>query len=177
MSDLEDRGFLRDNWYLIMGLAAVVAGIVYFALANGADGPAPADATNEARVTREPEYATAARPGADDKALEIIREYEAELAEAPDEERRPQLLEAAGNLYKQKLGDYEAAAKKYQVLIIEHPDWEGIRRVYPQLEVAFRELEDEEGLIWLYRHMMEQLPPETQDYQYAEQQLRQMGKR
>lgn len=88
--------------------------------------------------------------------------------ESPD---APGLLNAMGNLHMQRLMDYRSAAEAYQRLLLEYPQWEGNYHVFPQLEVCYEQLRDDEGLRWLWAQMMERFPPESDLHKYGAQQL------
>ncbi|MBI2433311.1 MAG: hypothetical protein HYV26_10605, partial [Candidatus Hydrogenedentes bacterium] len=111
------------------------------------------------------------RPTAEDRTRAAIDSHQAAIDADPNSPDTPALLNAMGNLYRQKLRDYQSAAEAYQRIIIDYPTWDGAYGVYPQLEVCYEQLLDHEGLIWLYETMMKRFPAEAQEYKYAQQQL------
>lgn len=76
-----------------------------------------------------------------------------------------------GNLYRQKLGDYENAIHCYERIILDFPESTGRREAFLQLEACYLKQEDRTGLRWVYDKMVEEFPEESQEYKYATQQL------
>lgn len=106
-----------------------------------------------------------------EQTRDLLSEYEAAIESDPQSEEAPALLNASGNLYKQKFGDYAKAAQQYERLLAAYPDWEGVARVYPELATCYERLGDEQKLRALYREMMERFPPETPEHQWAKDSL------
>jgi hypothetical protein len=59
----------------------------------------------------------------------------------------------------------------YELILIDYPEWEMARKVYPQLATCYQRLNDTAGERGVYRRMMEKLPPDSQEYLYAQSQL------
>ena len=112
-----------------------------------------------------------ARASSAEQTQDLLAEYEETIAADPDSEEAPALLNASGNLYKQKFGDYAKAAQQYERLLASYPDWEGIARVYPELATCYDQLGDDQKLRALYREMMDRFPPETPEHQWAKDSL------
>ena len=79
----------------------------------------------------------------------------------------PGYLLAMGNLYRQKLLDYEEAARCYSLLIHDYPDWEGVPHAYVQLATCYERLNKIQERDWLLEQMMQKLPEDSQEYLYA----------
>lgn len=173
MSEPASGGMIRQNWHLLLVLAALVAGLGGY-IAFGGGEAETVEAVPASAVPAVAENAPAPLPlraaGAED-ARRLIADYEAKLSENPQQPDAPALLFAAGNLYKQKLMDYAAAAEKYHLLLIEHPEWPQTKQVYPLLDVCYEQLGDREGKRWLYNLILEREPEDSQEFIYATQQL------
>lgn len=103
-----------------------------------------------------------------DKLIEL---YTRRLEKSPPPEEVPALLTALGNLYKDRKQDCTSAVQYYERVVIEYPDWEGTKSVYPLLGMCYEELNDSRGKIWLYQEMMRRFPPDSQEYIYAKTEL------
>ncbi len=100
-----------------------------------------------------------------------IREYEARLADAPEAREAPALRFALGNLQAQKHKNYAEAARQYELLLFDYPDWPNISQVYSQLERCYEKMGDLSSQELLYKEMMERFPRDSREYQYARSQL------
>lgn len=100
-----------------------------------------------------------------------INYYKAFLEKNPNHPDTPAILSALGNLYLSKKVDYETAASYFERIIIEYPDWEGAKGLYSLLSLCYDQLNDSHSKIWLYQEMMKRFPPESQEYQFAKQEL------
>jgi len=107
----------------------------------------------------------------EEETREVIASHRERMEAAPDSEEAPALLNAMGNLYRQRLGDYDAAIQCYEDLLAQYPDWPGIRAAYLNLATAYREQGNLDYLNWTWRRMMEKFPEDSAEYQYAQQQL------
>jgi len=170
------KSALAEVWYLVVVLV-VIALVVVYKLATGGEA-APVGKTAGAAASRgvsAPDIPVAAkqtpRMSEEEKARTMIAGYQKRLAEDARGKDVPALLLAMGNLYKQKLRDFKEAARNYELLINEYPEWENIVAVYPQLMSCYELLNDQESLRWLYREMMEKFPPESNEYKYAQVKL------
>lgn len=97
----------------------------------------------------------------------IIAEHVASLEGDLEPDASAARLSALGNLYKQKKQDYQTAARYFEELIQNYPDWPGIRGVYHQLMSCYEQLNDQPSLRLLYRKMVEVFPEDSNEYQYA----------
>lgn len=102
---------------------------------------------------------------------QVIESYRERIEADPNDEERPALYQAMGNLYRQKLLDYEKAAWSYQQIILEHPDWNGIPRIYVNLATCYEKMDDYENTRRIYMEMMRVLPDDSQEYLYAKEKL------
>ena len=97
--------------------------------------------------------------------------YKTFLEKHPNYPDTPAVLTAIGNLYMNKKMDYRTAASYFERVIIEYPKWDGIKSVYTLLSMCYEELNDHQGKIWLYQKILEEFPPDSQEYQFAKEQL------
>lgn len=174
MSGSTLKSALTEVWYLVVILCAISLVVVY-KLATGGEPAADSGNATAAR-TRAVQHAKidarqVPRQNEQEKAREVIAEYRQRFEVNHDAEEAPALLEAMGNLNKQKLQDFKEAARNYELLIHDYPKWNGITKVYPQLMACYQQLKDEDGLRWLYKKMMEEFPPESNEYKYAQAKL------
>ena len=172
------KSTLREVWYLVALLAAVMAAALYVFLTQtpafrGEEllvSPAATEAKGQDETAATPEP-RALRPTEQDKAREVIAAHQERLDEDPKDPDAPALLNAMANLSRQKLEDYKEAAQYYELLIADYPDWEGIAKVYPQLATCYERLGDVKSMQDVYRRMMQKFPPDSQEYLYAESEL------
>ena len=173
-------GWLKRNWPLPLLVAGVVLAIIAGRWGpTVTEAPVPGvsgtqDATQDA-LEREFERATklqAERPKADPKTTdETLQEHEDALEHDPPPDEAAARLSALGNLYKQKKQDYAKAARYFEEVIQNYPDWPGIKGVYQQLMTCYSRLDDQTNLRILYRKMMDVFPEESNEYQYAKDAL------
>ncbi|MCX5771250.1 MAG: hypothetical protein NTZ09_13420 [Candidatus Hydrogenedentes bacterium] len=170
------KSALAEVWYLVVVLV-VISLVVVYKLAT-AGGAAPVGERAGAAVSNgvaAPNMAVAPVPAPrlseEDKAKATIADYQKRFSEDARGKDAPAFLLAMGNLNKQKLRDFKEAARNYELLINDYPDWEGIAGVYPQLMSCYEQLNDQESLRWLYKQMMEKFPPESNEYEYAQTKL------
>jgi tetratricopeptide (TPR) repeat protein len=169
---------LRKNWYLIAALVVIAAfAVVKLLTSPGGDTSPPPDVTaNENQAVPSTQESLEAlqkvtQPDEQAKARTQIQEYQRKIDANPQGEETPAYLMAMGNLYLQKLGDYEKAKTPYEHIILEFPDSEERRQAFLQLEACYRTQKDRTGLKWLYEKMLEAFPEDSQEYQYAQKQL------
>ena len=171
--------WLKNNWYFPLLFAGIVLAVLIgkYAPSLAEDGvPEAAVATRDsAQDTLRAEFDRAksksdARNEAEapERTTDvIIAEHLEKLDAEPAPDEAAGLLAALGNLHSQKKQDYETAARYYEQLIENYPDWPGVKGVYHQLINCYTRLEDQERLRILYRKMVEVFPEESNEYQYA----------
>jgi len=91
-----------------------------------------------------------------------------ELEASPDPVESATLLNALGNLHKQKKRDNATAARYFEQVIERYPEWPGINATFHQLISCYTQLEDQESLRLLYRKMVTLFPEESKEYEYAQ---------
>lgn len=172
------KSAVRDNWYFLVIIGLLLAAAAYKSFVS-AEAPQE-DAFRAAPVVASQASGSSAplpkkrrppRPTAQEKAQTIIGEHQERLDEDPDSEEAPALLKAMGNLARQKLRDYEQAVDYYEQILDKYPDWEGTRQVYAQLALCYERMGDQEGAAATYVEMMEELPEDSDEYQFAKMQL------
>lgn len=170
-------------WLLLLTLAGVLivvaaAGALFF----GEDTPAPVKPRitikpNQGAMTQQEmqEKMEVARstpaPDPADEARRTIEQHRARIDAEPNAPERPALLQAMGNLYGQKLMDYENAAWCYEQIILNYPKWEGTPMIYGSLATCYEKTGDQENATRVYMEMMRVLPETTQEYLYAKDKL------
>lgn len=176
--------WMKKNWPLPLLLAGVAVTV-----AVGKWGPTLAEddaagantaTVNPAQRTLQKEFDRAARTqteleekGAGEARTtdDIIAEHTAALEGDLAPDQAAARLSALGNLYKQKKQDYATAARYFEELIQDYPEWPGIRGAYHQLMTCYTRLDDQPSLRLLYRKMVEVFPEESNEYQYAKDAL------
>ncbi len=104
-----------------------------------------------------------------DEARNTIEEYTRQIEAEPDNPDTPARLMAMGNLYKQKLLDFEQAAVQYRELTARFPDYPQVGLAYIELADCLEKLNDWRSAQLVYREMMEHFPPDSQEYLFAQQ--------
>lgn len=102
---------------------------------------------------------------------QLIEYYQTQLQQNPQAPEVPAYLSAIGNLYKQRKMDCASAIPYYEKIIIDYPDWEGIRSIYPELAMCYDSVNDYRGKIWIHNEIMRRFPPDSQEYIYAKNAL------
>jgi tetratricopeptide (TPR) repeat protein len=166
---------IKENGLLLLGFAVCLALAGFLFLTGGEDvtdvepDPRAIDARDGLKPT--PTAPPNLHEAVATEAQEVITAYEEQIASEPDHPDTAARLFAAGNMYLTKLGAYKEAGAKYEAIIQNYPEWEGLRTVFPQLEVCFQQEEDLEALDWLYKQMMDLMPPDSQEYLYGKTML------
>ena len=165
---------LLRNWHWA-ALCAVFLGVGLFPVimertdeAAGQGYAGSAEARSSAGRQLEP---TPTRATAEERALSLIERHEAALANNPDGPDAPALLSAIGNVYFQRLNDYKRAAEAYETILMDYRDWPQIRTVFPQLRICYKQLDDWDGVEWVYQQMMDIFPEDSEEHLYARTQL------
>ncbi|HOV32222.1 MAG TPA: hypothetical protein PLX23_02515 [Candidatus Hydrogenedens sp.] len=102
---------------------------------------------------------------------QLIEYYRTQLQQNPQAPETPAYLSAIGNLYKQRKMDCANAIPYYERIIIDYPDWEGVRSIYPELAMCYESVNDYRGKIWIHNEIMRRFPPDSQEYIYAKNAL------
>lgn len=102
---------------------------------------------------------------------QLIEYYRSQLETNPDNPDTPAYLFAMGNLYKLKKMDCASAIPYYERIVIEFPNWEGIKSVFPELASCYEAVNDAHGKIWVYEEMMKRFPEDSQEYLFAKKAL------
>lgn len=174
MSEPNQSSFVRNNWHLLLVFVAVVAAIPIVAMRERTQEAAPETSTGDmALATGETMRIVPLEPRetSRDAAAAIIESHRRQLEANPKSDDAPALLVGMGNLYRQKLSDYEQAAACFERLLDEYPDSINIREAYLQLVICYERLGDEENRRRILRRMMNDFPPESEEYLYAAQEL------
>ena len=163
---------LRRNWIL----AAVI--VVCFAVplvrlgrspdqddAPRADSATATDAEPAAVESAAPPLSAERRR---EEALAQIEAHRQAVDRDPESEDAAVRLHAMGNLYRQKLVDYEQAAQCYEQLLAYHPDSAYKRATYVQLLTCYDRLGDSTNRDRISRRIMDEFPEDSQEYEFAE---------
>lgn len=169
---------LRRNWYLVgFCLLCMVTGSV---AALRSCSHAPASLAVSAKEASPSEHLLRraldsppppARVSEQESARATIAKYREKVDANPNSAEIPALLSAMGNLYLQRLQDYDEAAQCYVRIVLDFPDWEGAYAIYPQLITCYERKGDQNNINWLCQLMMKRFPEDSQEYQFAKDQL------
>ena len=179
MTEIRARDALRRYWPVALAVLAVGIGIAVPLLdGDGEGGSEVAGASRRAPLVPEevppgelPERGNPPRKSPEEQTREIIAAHREKVEQAPESEDAPVLLLAMGNLYRQKLLDYENAAQCYIWLIGDYPDAPNITSAYINLGVCYEQLGQQDKANRLYREMSEKFPEDTVEHQFAQQKL------
>jgi tetratricopeptide (TPR) repeat protein len=179
---LAEESRKRRNQLLLFLFAVCVIVGIYLTLGPDTTGPAPGGGAETASggigsisiegvpaeelLKQQEERKTPA-----EETRAILAEYQEKIEAEPDSADAPALLNASGNLYKQKFRDFAKAAEQYEMLLAQYPEYEAIARVYPELATCYEQLGETGKLQGLYREMMDRFPPETAEHQWAADKL------
>lgn len=109
-------------------------------------------------------------PQAPDKRAQteaVIASHQAAFDAAPDAPDAPAYLRAIGNLQMQRLGDYEAAARNYELIVENYADWEQAHTVYGELITCYEMLDDTTSINRVCELMLERFPENSEAYLFA----------
>ncbi len=182
MNQADVGRWLKRNWLIVSLLVAIAAALSW--RPNGPDTeavePAPASAPIETTETNAPPPQDVLQKQLDDTLLQQekqrqlrhdaksqIDEHLAVLDTGITRDEYATRMCALGNLYQQRILDFETAATYYEVLLDNYSDWSGINGVYFQLIACYTQLEDFPSLRLLYRRMLEFFPEDSIEYKYA----------
>lgn len=181
MKDHRALGWLKSNRFL--PLLLVAAGVVPALSGCGpaeetaGGGAGETTAASQDALRSEFEQAKARNtapetaPREEKTTDEVIAEHTAALEGDLEPDAAAARLSALGNLHRQKKQDYTTAARYYEEIIQNYPEWPGIKGVYHQLMTCYTQLDDQASLRLLYRKMVEVFPPESNEYQFAKDAL------
>ncbi len=173
----DKASFIKQNWYLLV-LSVVFLGVGIY----GFVGPDKETAeANTPRLTTpaalDPRLAVVSsrtprkRLTKEEKVLKTIESHDAKIKENPESKEAPAYLCAKGNLYRQKLGNFEEAIQCYESLLLDYPNWEGKRRVLLHLATCYNRIGNVKNEEWAYQELMKMFPAESAEYQFAKAQL------
>ena len=100
------------------------------------------------------------------EVMDTIESHRVRLEEAPDAPEAPVLLEAMGNLYTLRLGDWQMAVHCYEDLLLRYPEYNK-GRVYVGLATAYGKAGNMEMEEQVYSEMMREFPAGSTEYQLA----------
>lgn len=172
-SDSAIGSLVRQNWALLVAIGVLLGGAGFVYTMENAKTLEPS-ANVAAFVQHDPTKGVApiapmhaVRKTTQQLALEQIAEHEAKIEANPDDEDVPAYLMAMGNLYRQKMLDYESAAECYKRLLYDYEDWEGVRVVYMQLATCYERLNKPFEAKAVYEQMLDVFPADSQEYEIA----------
>lgn len=171
---------LRDNWYLLAIIVVVIL-ILIIGISRSNDGDSDQDGVTQAQrpvvtvdqLTQDELHAVLERdpgpmrPGERELILQTITSHQAAFDAEPESPDAPAYLRAMANLQLQKLGEYEEAARNYEQIILNYPEWESTRMVYGELMTCYEMLNDSTNVAWLANLMMERFPDDSEEYHFA----------
>ena len=164
---------MKDNWYLVAIMAALLAAALWGATRKevAADG---ALALESGEITaapggRGPGMAQSrwVTPTRDAQLREDIDNYEHELAVNRSSDETPANLFRLANLYYSNLRDYDKASLYYEELLQNFPDYEGLNTVYPNLVVCYERLGNLPLQRNTFKRMLKYFPSDSQEHLYA----------
>ena len=185
MSESILKRALKEDWYLFVLLAAVFLAAAFMFLRPSPthatkDLPLPPGIAMDASATgvsvpEAPQESQSASHDPvtrdEDQARAAIADYGQRVKDDPKAEETPGLRLAMANLTMVKLHDYKDAARQYELLLYDYPDWDGDRTSYIQLIACYEQLNDADNARSVYKKMMAKFPPGSQEHLYAKAQL------
>lgn len=168
---------LKANWYLVAILVVCVVLVGGHMLRGGS---ASESSSPEAASVRNAGGAGPVEPPrtrvetrrltSEERVLDTIAQHEARIIEEPHSDDTVALRLAVGNLYR-RIGRYDEAINSYESLILERPDWDGIRAVYDELATCYERLGDTVNARRIYAQMLDRFPEDSAEYEYAQAKL------
>lgn len=165
---------IKDNWYLVAIVAALLATSLWGAtrkevvaadgtlvLASGEITAAPGGRGKSAVQSRW------VSPTRDAKVRADIENYHKELGVNRSSDETPANLFRLANLYYSNLQDYEKASLYYEDLIQSFPDYAGLNTVYPNLVVCYQRQANLALERSTYKRMLDYFPADSQEHLYA----------
>ncbi len=167
---------LRGNWHLMSLMVLIFAAGIWMAISpeKADDVDAMPIDSEIATILTDPNLTSESRwstPTKDEEVAAAIEKYENELKYNRGNEETPANLYRLANLYYSSVPDYEKASLYYEALIQEHPNYEGIKNVYPNLVACYERLGKDELRRATLRRMMDHFGPDSQEYLFAKQEL------
>lgn len=171
--------FFRKYWYIIIpaaGLFVVIAWRISSSDAARDTGGSPERQKERFGLTAVPEEFFRPAPPPQrrtpqEEAEDQVRQYREQLDAEPVNENTPVILMAMGNLYRQRLLNYEEAARCYERVIEEFPNAIQISDAYVQLSTCYERMNAPEKANRLHLKMMERFPEDSVEHQFAREQL------
>lgn len=182
MSSDEFRDGLRQNVVWLVAIVVILGfGVIGWMMQKDATpGPDSGVASDSAVQNSSPTTSTpverSARQTPQEKALATIADHQARVDENPTSPETPALLFAMGNMYRQKLMNYEEAARCYSIILTDHPNWEAKSQVYIQLATCYERLGRLDDRNWVLEEILKNLPSDSQEYLYAQVELGQISR-
>jgi TolA-binding protein len=163
---------LKNNWYLVVAFAVCVGAFTFKVIVATEEAedpsPPPRPLTAESMGSGDGLKALQrSQASSRERALETIRKHQERYDANPQADEAPGLLLAAGNLYRQKLGSFEEAAERYEIVANDFAGRPEARTALIQLSTCYERLDDRENARRIYRMMMDEFPEDSQEYQYA----------
>ncbi len=175
MSVPDVNSFVRTNWHLLLVFVLVLAAIPVVAMRQSSEKASPqemqAAATGRASVAALQIKPRDPRETSRDVARKTIASHQQRLAADPQSADAPALLCAMGNLYRQRLSDYEQAANCFERMVRDYPDAPNVREAYLQLVICYERLGDTENRTRILRKMLSDFPSDSEEHLYASREL------
>lgn len=172
------REMIRKNWHLFLVMLACLAGAAIMATwteseasSDDVEALLPDDLQGNQILPPGPEVDTPDHINSAEEAKAVIADYKEVIASDPESDQAPPLVNAIGNLYRQKLMDYESAAEHYRWLISDYPDWPGTRGAYANLSYCYEKLGKKMEARELYREMLDVFPEGSEERNLAESKI------
>ena len=164
---------MKDNWYLVAIMAALLAAALWGATRKevAADGTLVLESgeITAAPGGRGPSMTKSrwVSPTRDAQVRADVESYEHELAVNRSSGETPANLFRLANLYYSNLRDYEKASLYYEDLIQSFPDYQGLNTVYPNLVICYQRQANLALERSTYKRMLDYFPADSQEHLYA----------